>query len=76
MCAETTTKEFLDQSEDLMVSRVGEDSCLIQTQKATLVLSYDAAYDLAIRLAHWLETVQSSSAESASLSGPCKELCH
>lgn len=29
------SKEFLEQGEDLMISRVGEDSCLIQTQKAS-----------------------------------------
>lgn len=53
------SKEFLDHHQDVMISRVGEDSCLIQTQKATLVLSYDAAYDLALRMAAWLESVQS-----------------
>lgn len=58
------SKEFLEQGEDLMISRVGEDSCLIQTQKASLVLSYDAAYDLALRMASWLETVQNDSPES------------
>lgn len=53
------SKEFLDHQKDLMISRVGEDSCVIQTPKTTLVLSYDAAYDLALRMAVWLESVQS-----------------
>ena len=53
-------QEFLETAEEMTISKVGQDSCLIQTKNSTIVLSYDAAYGIVLRLAAWLDHVQAT----------------
>lgn len=45
---------WIEGAADLSLTRVGDDDCLIQTKEGKLLLSYDAAFELAVALAKFI----------------------
>lgn len=57
-------KVYFDNLDGIFVSPLGEDDCLIDFQGSRVVLSYDAMYELALKLAEIIqETDQRPSRE-------------
>lgn len=45
------TPQYLDNLDQVLVMPIGDDDCLLDFRDQRVVLSYDAMYELALRLA-------------------------
>lgn len=58
---------LIESAEAVHVSDLGDGHCVLDLQGAKTVLSYDAAFDLAMKFAHWLQKSDETERDEESL---------
>ena len=52
---------YVDDHDPVSVTTIGDDHALMDLKGRRIVLTYDAAYDLALRLGRWLQQTSAGS---------------
>lgn len=59
-----TPTQYFESTDQVQIQKIGEDECFLVLGESKHVFSYDAIYDLALRLAGFIHHVQGSEPES------------